>query len=135
MFSETVQVPESVEAALDALRIAASSRRRIAVQGANTKRQMGGAVREPDVTIATTALNKVIEYEPHDLTVSVEAGCRFADLQRLLAGHRQMVALDPPSAEEATIGGVLATTAAARLWDGSRPGYRDEVCDGGRQAD
>ena len=42
-------------------------------------------------------LNRVVEYEPADLTVTVEAGMRLADLQRLLGEQGQFLALDPPA--------------------------------------
>jgi glycolate oxidase FAD binding subunit len=51
----------------------------------------------------------VLKYEPNDLTISVEAGMPFADLQALLAKNRQMVALDPPFFAKATVGGIVAT--------------------------
>src|SRR5262249_32002670 len=51
----------------------------------------------------------VLNYEPRDLTISVEAGMGFCELSRILAEHKQMVPLDPMFADRATIGGVLAS--------------------------
>jgi glycolate oxidase FAD binding subunit len=68
-----------------------------------------------DLLIATTRLNRVVEYEPADLTVTVEAGMPFAELQRVLGEQGQFLALDPPAAEGATIGGVIATNASGPL--------------------
>jgi glycolate oxidase FAD binding subunit len=42
------------------------------------------------------------------LTISVEAGISYCELSRLLAGHRQMIPLDPPFADSATVGGMVA---------------------------
>ena len=70
---------------------------------------MAGPVLAADVHISTTALNRVLQYERNDLTISVEAGLPFAELQELLRCNRQIIALDPPFFEEATVGGVLAT--------------------------
>ena len=53
-------------------------------------------------------MTRVLQYEPRDLTISVEAGMRYADLTVVLAQNRQMIPLDPPFAESATIGGILA---------------------------
>lgn len=69
---------------------------------------MAGPVEPADVAFSTAAMTRVLEYEPHDLTISVEAGLRYADLDRLLAQNRQMIPLDPPFSETATIGGILA---------------------------
>ncbi|GAG06033.1 unnamed protein product, partial [marine sediment metagenome] len=54
----------------------------------------------------------VVEYEPSDLTATVQAGKTLADFQRHLAERGQSLALDPPSAQEATIGGILAANAS-----------------------
>jgi glycolate dehydrogenase FAD-binding subunit len=59
-----------------------------------------------DVVLSTRALNRVLEHEPGDLTAIVEAGLRLSELQARLAGHGQMLALDPPG--DPTIGACLA---------------------------
>ena len=69
---------------------------------------MGGPVTLADVTISTASMNKLLEYEPNDLTVSVEAGMKWRAFQELLAANNQMVPLDPPCYDDATVGGVLA---------------------------
>ena len=80
----------------------------IALGGKFTKQGMGGPVAKSDITVSTRRLNRILQYEPRDLTVSVEAGVPYAELRRALAEHRQMIPLDPPFAADATIGGVLA---------------------------
>ena len=69
---------------------------------------MGGPTRDSDVTITTSCLNRVLEYDPRDLVVSVEAGISYRELSRVLAEHRQMIPLDPPFSDRATIGGIVA---------------------------
>ena len=96
----------------EALEEAASHGRSISVAGNSTKRRMGGPVEPAEVCISTAALNRVLAYEPRDLTISVEAGMRWRDLTRLLAEHRQMVPIDPPFAETATVGGVIAANSS-----------------------
>jgi glycolate oxidase FAD binding subunit len=59
-----------------------------------------------DVRLSTAKLNRVLEYEPGDLTAIVEAGMRLSELQAHLAGHGQMLALDPPG--DPTLGACLA---------------------------
>jgi glycolate oxidase FAD binding subunit len=53
-------------------------------------------------------MTRVLQDEPADLTISVEAGLKWSELTALLAKNRQMIPLDPPFAEGATVGGVLA---------------------------
>jgi glycolate oxidase FAD binding subunit len=100
--------PTSAEEVAFALAEAARSGRTITLAGNNSKRLMAGPVRRADVSIATSRLRRVVRYEPEDLTISVEAGMPFSELQTLLARRGQMIALDPPFAEESTIGGVIA---------------------------
>jgi glycolate oxidase FAD binding subunit len=62
-----------------------------------------------DVTLSMANLRRILRYEPNDLTVSVEAGMPFAELQAVLAERGQMIALDPPFWSQATVGGVVAS--------------------------
>jgi glycolate oxidase FAD binding subunit len=91
-----------------ALRDASSRRQTIALVGHNTKQLMAGPVEPSDVTISTTRLNHILQYEPRDLTISVEAGLHYAELSRVLAENRQMIPLDPGFGDECTVGGVIA---------------------------
>jgi glycolate oxidase FAD binding subunit len=54
----------------------------------------------------------LVEYEPADLTVTVEAGMTLEHLQSVLGEQGQWLPLDPPCAAVATIGGLLATNAS-----------------------
>ena len=71
-----------------------------------------------DVALPVTRMDRVLEYEPADLTVTVEAGIRLTDLQARLAQHGQFLPLDPPGSARATIGGILATNASGPLRHG-----------------
>jgi glycolate oxidase FAD binding subunit len=100
--------PECPEQLAQALADCASEGHSIQLSGCDSKRAMGGPVEPADATISTAAMTKVLQYEPADLTISVEAGMRWADLTALLAANQQMIPLDPPFAESATVGGVVA---------------------------
>ncbi|MBI2723493.1 MAG: FAD-binding oxidoreductase [Chloroflexi bacterium] len=65
-----------------------------------------------DIALSTVRLARVLEHEPADLTIVVEAGMRLGDLQRLLAGHGQWLPLDPAAAAECTVGGLLSANAS-----------------------
>ena len=56
-----------------ALQEAAARKQTIALDGNGSKRLMAGPREPSDVEITTSALRRVLQYEPHDLTVSVEA--------------------------------------------------------------
>ena len=95
--------PQSIEELATQLAEANAASRSISTGGAFSKQCMGGSASPADVTISTAAMNKLLEYEPNDLTVSVEAGMKWRDFQALLAANRQMVPLDPPYYDDATV--------------------------------
>jgi glycolate oxidase FAD binding subunit len=64
-----------------------------------------------DAVLNTQGLTKVLEYAPLDQIVTAESGVSLGTLQALLKEKRQMLALDPPWAERATLGGIVATNA------------------------
>jgi glycolate oxidase FAD binding subunit len=80
----------------------------IEVVGTGSKRTMAGPRPSTAVGISTLALRRVRQYEPRDLTVSVEAGLPWCEFAALLAANRQTVPLDPPYFASATVGGVIA---------------------------
>ncbi|MDQ6828112.1 MAG: FAD-binding protein [Gemmatimonadota bacterium] len=60
-------------------------------------------------------LTGVVEYTPGDLTITVRAGTSLAEIERVTAGERQWLALDPPGAGDGTIGATIATASAGPL--------------------
>ena len=106
---KAVVLPASVQEIQDVLQVAAKQGLSIMPAGAGTKLGIGNLPQKVDVVLATTHLNSVVEYEPADLTVTVEAGIRLKDLQTELSQHRQYLAMNPPYADQCTIGGIVAT--------------------------
>ena len=101
--------PETALELAEVLRRSALHLRTISLNGNGSKRLMAGPDGPADECISTANLKRVLAYDPRDLTISVEAGMPWRDLTCVLAEHRQMAALDPPFAEEATVGGVVAS--------------------------
>jgi len=128
--------PANEKEMAEALRAAAEAGGRVEVRGAGSKRRMGGPVVEADLLIETTGMAGVREYDPRDLTVSVEAGMKWREFCALLAEHRQMAPLDPPCAETGTVGGVVAANLSGprrRLYGAARDlviGMRYATVDG-----
>jgi glycolate oxidase FAD binding subunit len=107
--------PRSSEEAGSVLRLANERDLVVAPAGGLTKQQIGGVPERIDILLSTTRLNKIEEYDPGDLTISVGAGMPFAEMQRTLGEHHQWVPCDAAHLEHATIGGLLATSAAGPL--------------------
>ncbi|HEY3826196.1 MAG TPA: FAD-binding oxidoreductase [Bryobacteraceae bacterium] len=107
----------------DALRAANASRRTIELFGGNSKHLMAGAPASGDIRISTVRMKSLLQYEPRDLTISVESGMLFSDLNALLARNGQMIPLDGPYCDSATVGGVVAANisgARRRLYGTAR---------------
>lgn len=104
--------PATAEELQEALRRCGREQASVESGGSFSKRLFGGPVAESKYRLSTQRLNRLLAYEPADLTVSVEAGMRFGELTRILAENNQFLPLDPPFGAESTIGGVLAANAS-----------------------
>jgi glycolate oxidase FAD binding subunit len=80
--------------------------------GGGTAAAAGMPAPRHGVVLGLTRLDRVVEHEPGDLTVTVEAGRTLAALQATLRARGQWLSLDPPHADRATVGGVLAANAS-----------------------
>jgi glycolate oxidase FAD binding subunit len=100
--------PESPEMLAQCLCEAAAGKQTIRLGGSFSKDRLGGPPQAADVTISTACLNRLLQYDPRDLTISVQAGMPFAELEQILGEHRQMLPLDPGWGAESTVGGVVA---------------------------
>ena len=107
--------PPSPGELADVLREAASQNKSISLRGNGSKDRLGGPILAAEVCLSTKALRRVLAYEPRDLTISVEAGMPFSELQGILAKQGQMLALDPSFSAKATVGGVIATNASGPM--------------------
>jgi glycolate oxidase FAD binding subunit len=100
--------PDSPRQLAEALQDCAAAKRVIHLGGFFSKPYAGGPLPQAEVTISTRRLNRILQYEPADLTISVEAGLPWRELARILAEHRQMIPLDPPFFDQSSVGGVVA---------------------------
>jgi glycolate oxidase FAD binding subunit len=107
--------PASIDELAAVVGLADRSGASILPRGGGSRMGLGGPPRSADLLLSSRRLNRVIEYEPADLTITVEAGIACAELQSCLAGEGQFLALDPPSAGQASIGGVVASNASGPL--------------------
>ncbi len=67
----------------------------------------------PDDVLRTAGLGRVVDYEPDDMTITVEGGVTVGEVLRL-AGERGQGWPQAPSEPGATVGGVLAAAAGGR---------------------
>ena len=100
--------PESVEQVAEALRSASAQKTAVTPIGEGGFLHIGSLPRRYDLALSLQRMNRVVDYQPTDMTVTVEAGMSLARLQAILGEHGQWLPLDPPSPERATIGGIIA---------------------------
>jgi glycolate oxidase FAD binding subunit len=87
----------------------------VIARGGGTHMGAGNCASEYDIALSLAGMNNVLAHEPADMTVTVEAGTRLVDLQRVLGAHGQFLPLDPPCDVAATVGGVLAANPSGPL--------------------
>ena len=98
-----------------ALQHASEARQSIIIRGADTKHGWGRPASRVDAILDMRRMNRILAHEHGDMTATVEAGASLRDLNAALAIHGQTLPLDPPFADRATIGGLLATNDSGPL--------------------
>jgi len=109
---EAAVFPGSVDEVRAVVALAAESEVPVIAWGGGTAAAAGMPAPRPGLVLGLKRLDRVVEHEPGDLTVTVEAGRTMAALQSTLHERGQWLSLDPPDAERATIGGIVATNAS-----------------------
>jgi glycolate oxidase FAD binding subunit len=112
--------PADALQAAELLRFADAQGLAVAIEGAGSKR---GWVDEAPIDLRlrtnlrlrTHRMNTVREHTWQDMTCTVEAGCGWGAMQRVLKEHGQQVALDPLWPERATVGGVIGANDSGSL--------------------
>jgi glycolate oxidase FAD binding subunit len=108
-------VPESPEEVAAVLEFANARDLVVAPAGGCTQLDIGGVPERIDILLSTARLNGIEHYDPGDLTIGINAGLPFAQVQQTLGEHHQWLPFDAANLERATIGGLLATGAAGPL--------------------
>ena len=134
---QAVAVPGSVEEVASIVKVAAENNLALCVQGGGTKLDLGNRPEQLDLVLCTSRLNRITDMDTANLTVTVQAGVPFAELQKALSGQENrcylavssdgsspsevcserehmgcFVPLDPPFSDRATLGGIVATNSS-----------------------
>jgi len=115
--SDLLLEPGTVESAAAEVGRCAREKLRVVFAGGGTEPGIGGPLQgqSPLATLSTRKLSRIVECKPSDQVVTVEAGVTLAALQRTLAENQQRLSLDPPLAERATLGGIIAANSFGPL--------------------
>lgn len=101
--------PGSADEVAELARFAAAEKLAVIPCGARTKLSIGMPPGRYDLAIDLARLDRVVAYDPGDLTLGVEAGIGLAKLAEVLAEHRQFLPLAVPFTSRNTVGGTIAT--------------------------
>jgi glycolate oxidase FAD binding subunit len=102
--------PETIEQVAAVLQWAERQKLAIVPRGSGTKIGLGGMAKRLDITLSTSHLTQLSEYDAANFTITAGAGMRFSQVAQLTAAHGQMLPLQYPCSA-ATLGGLIATNA------------------------
>ncbi|MBI1735890.1 MAG: FAD-binding oxidoreductase [Candidatus Rokubacteria bacterium] len=109
---EAAVLPASVEHVRAILAVAADAGIPVVPWGGGTASAVGTPPSRSGIVLSLARMNRILEHEPGDLTVTVEAGVTVTQLQAALGARGQWLSLDPPDPDRATLGGVVAANAS-----------------------
>lgn len=104
-----IERPETIDGLSDLLAETSDRGLIAAPVGGGTLLTLGNLPEPPSLAVSTTAIDRVLAYEPADLTLSVEAGATLAEINRTLGERGQWLPIEAPFPERSTIGGLIAT--------------------------
>ncbi len=110
-----VLFPRSIEEVREVLRLALEHRLSVIPCGLGSFLHLGFPPRRYDLALSLRFMDRLLDYEAADMTVSAQSGLTLARLQEALAGHGQWLPLDPPLAERVTLGGMISANLSGPL--------------------
>ena len=113
--SRAIALPRTVDELSEMLSFAMSENLTVIPAGAGTWLNMGNPPVRAHLLLSTSQMNRILEYEPADLTATVEAGCTLHGFNAQAAPHRQCIPLDPFADVRSTLGAVVATASSGPL--------------------
>ena len=81
----------------------------VSPRGGGTLLSLGNTPTTIDLVVELRKLDQILDFQPADLTVTVEAGIHLKNLQETLGQGGMFLPLESPLAQEATVGGILST--------------------------
>lgn len=135
---ESVARPSSAEEVADVVRQAASAGRPVTAAGGQTS-TTGASITDRGVLLSLRGLDRILEIDHDRRIVRAEAGVRLGELKRACAAEGWLLAPDPTSEDECTLGGAIACNAsgARSLRYGAMSAHVDALtvvmADGGRE--
>ena len=112
---DAVVRPESRQQAAEVVRWAHEANVPLFPRGGGVHVSLGNPPGKRGVVLDLSRCNRVLDFQPSDLTVTVEAGVTLDSLQQHLAVGGKFLPLESPLSGAATIGGILAANVTGPL--------------------
>jgi glycolate oxidase FAD binding subunit len=138
LMPKAVAFPTNTKMVAELVRCAVRGGLAVVPWGSGTKMSMGNPPKRVDLVVNTSGMNHMLDVDTANLTITVEAGVKFRDIQARLATEEDrcylplenlvaepgeficsdrshsgcFLPLDPPFSEKATIGGIVATNSS-----------------------
>jgi glycolate oxidase FAD binding subunit len=132
---KAVVFPKNTDQVAEVVKYANRENLAIVARGSGTKMALGNPPQNLDLVVCTSRMNHMLDVDTSNLTMTVEAGVKFRDIQARLATQEDrcylpleelgaegdeiicsdrshsgcFIPIDPPYANIATIGGIIAT--------------------------
>lgn len=105
---EAVIFPSSVASVIETIRVLAAHNVKVVPMGLGAHLGLGERVSTPFVALSLSRMERVLDYQPANMVLTVEAGMSLARVQEITAERGQWLPLDPPFLAQTTVGGVIA---------------------------
>ena len=113
--------PEAVVRPVDRLQLseimrwASSKQVSLLPKGGGTRSSLGNIPLKTDVVLDMGGFDQLVDYQPADMTATVEAGMTLSSMQHQLALGGEFVPLESAQSDKSTIGGILSVGASGPL--------------------
>ena len=104
-----LEAPASPRELATLLGEAVASGNAVSPVGGETKLGYGNSLSRETIRVSLSKLNRVLAFEPDDMTISVEAGSPMRFVWDTLDERGLTIPIDVPEPETETIGGLIAT--------------------------
>lgn len=103
-----VVTPQSAAEIAAAMRICSEADATVIPRGSGTAMAIGNPPRRADVVFELNRFARVVEHDSANMTVSVQGGAALRAVQTAVEAQRQFVPFEPPCADRATVGAIIA---------------------------
>jgi glycolate oxidase FAD binding subunit len=107
--------PASAAEVADCLRVCSEMNITVVPAGRGTWLECGNPLRRADAVLSLERMNRIIDYSPPDLTITVEAGMTLREFNETVGRDRLWLPLDPPGAKAASVGAMIACNSSGAL--------------------